>query len=143
MSTVGIILVGVAILVGLVGILVPLLPGSILVFGAILVWALFERTTVAWVTNRAGGGSAGERSTGNERDEKGGGDRARRREVVGSSDHSRHRHDEHAEEPCAADPEKVTPPEAVKLLTCGSHECFLVARELVIQNELPCIQKAP
>jgi uncharacterized protein YqgC (DUF456 family) len=50
MSTVGIILVGVAILVGVVGILVPLLPGSILVFGAILVWALFEGTTVAWVT---------------------------------------------------------------------------------------------
>jgi len=50
MSTVGIVLVGVAIVVGLVGILVPLLPGSILVFAAILVWALFERTTVAWVT---------------------------------------------------------------------------------------------
>lgn len=50
MSTVGIILVGLAIAVGLIGILVPLLPGSILVFAAILVWALFERTTVAWVT---------------------------------------------------------------------------------------------
>jgi uncharacterized protein len=50
MTTVGLILVGVAIFIGLVGILVPLLPGSILVFAAILVWALFERTTVAWVT---------------------------------------------------------------------------------------------
>jgi uncharacterized protein YqgC (DUF456 family) len=49
-STVGIVLVALAIAVGLVGILVPLLPGTVLVFGAILVWALFERTTVAWVT---------------------------------------------------------------------------------------------
>jgi uncharacterized protein len=50
LSTVGIVLVALAIAVGLVGILVPLLPGTVLVFGAILVWALFERTTVAWVT---------------------------------------------------------------------------------------------
>ena len=50
MSTVGIVLVALAIAIGLVGILVPLLPGTVLVFGAILVWALFERTTVAWVT---------------------------------------------------------------------------------------------
>src|SRR6478609_4010484 len=50
MSTVGIVLVAIAIAVGLVGILIPLLPGSVLVFGAILVWALVERTTVAWVT---------------------------------------------------------------------------------------------
>jgi uncharacterized protein YqgC (DUF456 family) len=49
-STVGIVLVALAIAVGLVGILVPLLPGTVLVFGAILVWALVERTTVAWVT---------------------------------------------------------------------------------------------
>jgi uncharacterized protein YqgC (DUF456 family) len=49
-STVGIVLVALAIAVGLIGILVPLLPGTVLVFGAILVWALFERTTVAWVT---------------------------------------------------------------------------------------------
>lgn len=50
MSTAGIVLVALGIAVGLVGILVPLLPGTVLVFGAILVWALFERTTVAWVT---------------------------------------------------------------------------------------------
>ncbi|MCU1701180.1 MAG: hypothetical protein JWR34_7243 [Mycobacterium sp.] len=50
MSTVGIVLVALAIAVGLVGILLPLMPGTVLVFGAILVWALFERTTVAWVT---------------------------------------------------------------------------------------------
>jgi uncharacterized protein YqgC (DUF456 family) len=49
-STVGIVLVALAIAVGLIGILVPLLPGTVLVFGAILVWALVERTTVAWVT---------------------------------------------------------------------------------------------
>jgi hypothetical protein len=49
-STAGIVLVALGIAVGLVGILVPLLPGTVLVFGAILVWALFERTTVAWVT---------------------------------------------------------------------------------------------
>jgi uncharacterized protein len=50
MTEVGVLLVGVAIFIGLVGILVPLLPGSVLVFVAILVWALVERTTVAWVT---------------------------------------------------------------------------------------------
>ena len=50
MSTVGIILVALAIAVGLVGVVVPLLPGTLLVFGAIAVWALFERTTTAWVT---------------------------------------------------------------------------------------------
>lgn len=49
MSTVGIVLVAVAIAVGLVGVLVPLLPGSVLVFAAIAVWACYERTTVAWV----------------------------------------------------------------------------------------------
>jgi uncharacterized protein len=50
MSTAGIVLVAVGIAVGLVGILVPLLPGSLLVFAAIAVWAFVERTTVAWVT---------------------------------------------------------------------------------------------
>ncbi|MDT5193647.1 MAG: uncharacterized protein QOH20_401 [Mycobacterium sp.] len=50
MTTVGIVLVALAIAVGLVGILVPLLPGTVLVFGAIAVWAFLERTTVAWVT---------------------------------------------------------------------------------------------
>ncbi|WP_029112118.1 DUF456 domain-containing protein [Mycobacterium sp. URHB0044] len=50
MSTAGVVLVALAIAVGLVGILVPLLPGTVLVFGAIAVWAFIERTTVAWVT---------------------------------------------------------------------------------------------
>jgi uncharacterized protein len=49
-STVGIILVALAIAIGLVGVVVPLLPGTLLVFGAIAVWAFFERTTTAWVT---------------------------------------------------------------------------------------------
>lgn len=50
MSTAGIVLVALGIAVGLVGIVVPLLPGSLLVFAAIAVWAFVERTTVAWVT---------------------------------------------------------------------------------------------
>ena len=50
MDTLGLVLVGVAIFVGLLGILLPLLPGSLLVFAAILVWALVEQNTVAWVT---------------------------------------------------------------------------------------------
>jgi uncharacterized protein YqgC (DUF456 family) len=46
----GILLVGLVIAVGLVGILLPLLPGTLLVFAAILVWALVEQNTAAWVT---------------------------------------------------------------------------------------------
>jgi uncharacterized protein len=42
-------LVGVAILIGLLGVLVPALPGLLLVWGAVLVWALVERTATAWV----------------------------------------------------------------------------------------------
>lgn len=49
MSTGGLVLVGVAIAIGLVGILVPLLPGTLLIFGAILVWALVERDITGWV----------------------------------------------------------------------------------------------
>ena len=40
MSTGGIVLVALAIAVGIVGIIVPLLPGILLVYGAILVWAV-------------------------------------------------------------------------------------------------------
>ncbi len=36
--------------VGLVGILVPMLPGSLLVGAAVLVWAIHENVTTAWVT---------------------------------------------------------------------------------------------
>lgn len=43
------ILVGLAIAVGLVGIVVPALPGSVLVGAAILVWAFQVGTTTGWV----------------------------------------------------------------------------------------------
>ena len=46
----GIVLVALAIAVGLVGILVPILPGTLLVFAAIAVWAVVEHTVVSWVT---------------------------------------------------------------------------------------------
>jgi uncharacterized protein YqgC (DUF456 family) len=49
MDTTGLVLVGIAILVGLAGVVVPVLPGLPLVWGAVLVWALIERTTVAWI----------------------------------------------------------------------------------------------
>ncbi|ORA36353.1 DUF456 domain-containing protein [Mycobacterium aquaticum] len=49
MSTLGVVLVAVAIAVGLVGIVVPVLPGGLLVFAAIAVWAIVEHTAVAWV----------------------------------------------------------------------------------------------
>lgn len=42
------ILVGLAILVGLVGIVVPLLPGSITIFVAILVWAIITSSGAGW-----------------------------------------------------------------------------------------------
>lgn len=50
MSTGGIVLVALAIAVGLIGIVVPLLPGSLLVFAAIAVWAVVESNLTAWVT---------------------------------------------------------------------------------------------
>jgi uncharacterized protein len=43
------IVVGVAIAVGLVGIVVPVLPGAFLVLGAIVVWAITERTATGWI----------------------------------------------------------------------------------------------
>jgi uncharacterized protein YqgC (DUF456 family) len=49
-STGGIVLVALAIAVGLVGIVVPLLPGTLLVFAAIAVWAVFENNVTGWVT---------------------------------------------------------------------------------------------
>lgn len=49
MSTGGLILVAAAIAVGLAGILVPFLPGTLLVWAGIAVWALAVRGTVAWV----------------------------------------------------------------------------------------------
>lgn len=42
------ILIAVLIAVGIAGIIVPVLPGTVLVLGAILVWALEVGTTTAW-----------------------------------------------------------------------------------------------
>lgn len=44
------ILVGLAILVGIAGVVVPVLPGSFLVLAAIAVWAVLEAGTTGWVT---------------------------------------------------------------------------------------------
>ena len=49
MSIGGIVLVGLAIAIGLVGVIVPLLPGTLLVFGAIAVWAAVEHTFWSWM----------------------------------------------------------------------------------------------
>jgi len=49
-STVGLAFVALAIAVGLVGILVPLLPGTLLIFLAVLVWAIVEHQLSAWVS---------------------------------------------------------------------------------------------
>ncbi|HEX5145197.1 MAG TPA: DUF456 domain-containing protein [Mycobacterium sp.] len=50
MSTAGLILVAFVIAVGLAGIIVPVLPGGLVVFGAIAVWAIIEKTKAGWVT---------------------------------------------------------------------------------------------
>ncbi|CAN5202746.1 DUF456 domain-containing protein [soil metagenome] len=42
-------LVGVAVVVGLVGIVVPVLPGSVLILAAVLVWTLEEASRAAWL----------------------------------------------------------------------------------------------
>lgn len=42
-------LVGIAIFVGIAGIVVPILPGAILSLAAILVWAIVERSATGWV----------------------------------------------------------------------------------------------
>jgi hypothetical protein len=49
-STGGIVLVALVIAIGLIGIVVPLLPGILLVYAAILVWALVEHNVTSWVT---------------------------------------------------------------------------------------------
>jgi uncharacterized protein YqgC (DUF456 family) len=49
MSVGGIVLVALAIAVGLVGIVLPFLPGTLLIYAAIAVWAFMVRGTVAWV----------------------------------------------------------------------------------------------
>lgn len=49
MDTPGLIVVGLVIAAGLVGVVVAAVPGLILVYGAVLVWALVEGGTAAWV----------------------------------------------------------------------------------------------
>ena len=48
MSAWGELLVGLAILIGLAGIVVPILPGTILIFAAIAVWAFMTGGAAAW-----------------------------------------------------------------------------------------------
>lgn len=50
MTSVGLVLVAMAIAVGIVGVVIPLLPGTLLVFAAIAVWAFVEQTVAGWVT---------------------------------------------------------------------------------------------
>jgi uncharacterized protein YqgC (DUF456 family) len=48
MTLIGDVLVGIAIAVGLVGVVVPVLPGTLLIAGAIVVWAVVEGGPLAW-----------------------------------------------------------------------------------------------
>lgn len=50
MSATGALAVALVIAIGLVGIVVPLLPGLLLVYAAILAWAVIEHTVASWVT---------------------------------------------------------------------------------------------
>ena len=49
MNSVATVLVGVAIFVGIIGIVIPVLPGAILSLAAILVWALEVRSPTGWI----------------------------------------------------------------------------------------------
>ena len=49
MESGGLVLVGLGIVVGLVGIVVPILPGLVLIWGSVTVWAVVEQGTTAWV----------------------------------------------------------------------------------------------
>ncbi len=41
--------VGIAIVVGIVGIIVPILPGTLVILGAILAWSLETQTATGWI----------------------------------------------------------------------------------------------
>ena len=47
-SDVGVLLVGIAIAIGIVGVVVPALPGALLVWAAIAVWAFVVGSATAW-----------------------------------------------------------------------------------------------
>ncbi|WP_406055344.1 DUF456 domain-containing protein [Kribbella sp. NBC_00889] len=49
MDTLGTFLIGLVIFVGILGIVIPVLPGAILSLAAILVWALVEKGPTAWI----------------------------------------------------------------------------------------------
>ena len=49
MNSFALFLIGVAIFVGVVGIVVPVLPGALLSWAAILVWALEEQSSTGWI----------------------------------------------------------------------------------------------
>ena len=49
MDAIGLLLVGIAILLGLAGIVVAVLPGLLLVWTAVGVWAFFEQQPLAWI----------------------------------------------------------------------------------------------
>lgn len=48
MSDAALVLVGLAIATGIVGVVVPVLPGALLAWGAILVWAILVGSATAW-----------------------------------------------------------------------------------------------
>ena len=48
MSDVGVVVVALAIAIGIVGVVVPVLPGALLVWAAIAVWALVVGSATAW-----------------------------------------------------------------------------------------------
>jgi len=47
-SELGLVVVGLAIATGIVGVVVPVLPGALLAWAAIAVWALADASTTAW-----------------------------------------------------------------------------------------------
>ncbi len=49
MNSVATFLIGVVIFVGILGIVIPVLPGAILSLGAILVWSLEEQSATGWI----------------------------------------------------------------------------------------------
>lgn len=53
MSPVGEFLVGLVLLVGVAGTVLPVLPGLALEIGAVFIWALIEATPLAWLTAAA------------------------------------------------------------------------------------------
>jgi uncharacterized protein YqgC (DUF456 family) len=49
MHTLEVVLVALTIVIGLLGIVIPVLPGAIMVLAAILVWSLVEQSTAGWI----------------------------------------------------------------------------------------------